>query len=63
MCVRMQEIPFCFSKLKFMDAGCVAILSFSCCLHSADCDVNTRQQGHKPGFQANMQGGGIHYTL
>lgn len=34
MCVGTQEISFCFSKLKFMDAGCVAILSFSCCLKS-----------------------------
>lgn len=31
-CVGMQEIALCFSKLKFMDVGYIAIPSFSCCL-------------------------------
>lgn len=32
--------------------------------HSGQRDVNTRQQGHKGGFQANMWGaGGVSFTL
>lgn len=52
----MQEISFCCSKLKFMDAGYIAIPLFLLSLekHSGECDVNTRQQGHKAGFQANV---------
>ncbi len=55
--VRMQEIALCFSKLKFMDVGYIAIPSIFLLLlekHSGERDVNSRQQGHKPGFQANM---------
>lgn len=55
-CVGMQEISFCCSELKFMDAGYIAIPLFLLSLekHSGECDVNTRQQGHKAGFQANV---------
>lgn len=34
MSVGTQEMSFCFSRLKFMDAGCAAILSSSRCLKS-----------------------------
>lgn len=57
-CAEMQEISFCYSELKFMDTWLCFQLVFLLLLkkHSGECDINSRQKGHKPGFQANVGG-------